>query len=311
VEKAIDLQRARPVDKVCDSFTAEQDGIHAVLEDASTTTSPGEEVGLLTDSLSNIMSIHSPGARDATEEKIQKLLVDLADRGVRVSIAFIRGHNGTAGNEIVDALAKSVSEDITCYSVDRIFPTHMLKVHLKERLRRAWGAKLLESAASTTAYRAHIGATGPSPTVSNTLPYANRRNETTLNQMRMNIPVFSNGFQSRIGRKHSQVCECCGEKEDTRHILLDCEKYKEQRAIMEEEIYCEKYGIDYVSDLRNWKYREKKTPLDKYKYACEPDDIRVITHFPNQVIDFIKRCNFWESDLDMEWDKGRLRLGRL
>ena len=80
---------------------------------------------------------------------------------------------------------------------------------------------------------------------------------------------------------------------------------------MQEEIYCEKCGIDYKSELRDWYYATKKTPKEKYKYSCEPDDIRIISHFPSQVIDFIKQCDFWESQLDVAWDARRLEMGRL
>ena len=78
---------------------------------------------------------------------------------------------------------------------------------------------------------------------------------------------------------------------------------------LQEDIYCEKYGIPYQSDLRDWYWKGKATPVEKYRNACEPDDIRTISQFPNQVIDFIKRCNFWETQLDEEFDARRRELG--
>ena len=87
--------------------------------------------------------------------------------------------------------------------------------------------------------------------------------------------------------------------------------YEQQREEMQTEIFCARHGIDYDSDLRDWKYVEKKPLTEKCKYSCEPDDIRIITHFPNQVIDFIKRCDFWQSQLDTTWDARRVQIGQL
>jgi ribonuclease HI len=100
----------RVTSKAAISFTAEQEAILAVMEELMDGTMPTKcKIAILTDSLSNVASFKSAGARDEVEARILERASMLCRADNEITIRFIRGHIGHRGNELADSKAGELS----------------------------------------------------------------------------------------------------------------------------------------------------------------------------------------------------------
>ena len=127
--------RGIPLSLICDSFTAEQLALQECTANILAVHSPGDEVVVMTDSLSNVMSLHSPAVRDSREDQIMRNLRQIYKSGIRIEIRFVRGHNGCQGNLLADAACSEITKTPHLFCADRVMPEHVVKTYVHASVR--------------------------------------------------------------------------------------------------------------------------------------------------------------------------------
>ncbi len=297
------LSKGIPLTLVCDSFTAEQLALlectSAILEDRHAPS----QIVILTDSLSNVMSLHSAGVRDRREDQIMRNLRMICSRGTRVEIRFVRGHNGCRGNLLADAACSEITEKVEFFRSDRPLPEHVAKTYCnaicKERALSSLNLQREDS--GTVGHLYDATAFESNKVLDRAGDYgACRLAEIAYNQMRLGLDVFSRGFCWGVDAEEKDKCpHCRGMGAGVRHILFDCVALESQRVRL-------KCGIEAEREERMEEHREKIKRLATEKgrdpvAALERDDfdlptwgnLGVVGAYPGPLLKFISECDFW------------------
>jgi ribonuclease HI len=110
-----------------DSFGAEQEGLLHAVNCLDAKGGCEKRAVILTDSLSNLLSLGSPSSRDEFEQAIQVACVQKCNLGWSITLKFIRGHAGHLGNEIADARCSAITAAGEGFLPDdeRVIPLHL------------------------------------------------------------------------------------------------------------------------------------------------------------------------------------------
>ena len=95
-----------------DSFLAEQEALLKAAQKVLREASSGKRIAILTASQSNLSSIVSAGNRDVKEAQIKAALKEACERGIKVTLKHVKGHDGVLGNEIADRIAGEAMEEV-------------------------------------------------------------------------------------------------------------------------------------------------------------------------------------------------------
>ncbi len=303
---------AEPLRLVCDSFVAEQCTILDATSEALRDASRGDRVAILSDSLSNIASISSAGARDPREEQIMRNLRALAGAGVRVCLRFVRGHRGCIGNELADRACKKVAADPAAYRANRIVPRHVAFSHLNggaagELMQRIYEQTLAGGGSSKTADH-YWKCTGlkPNKVLARAGDYsAHRLTEIAYNMCRCNTDVFANGYRWDLEGDARTRCVDCGATDGgVLHQLFDCPARAAGRAVCRNEINSLRAenprGVE-----QGWKHkwRARQAVTGKRKWPTildsrapwwpERGDPAVIGEYPEQIVGPLAGSSLW------------------
>lgn len=165
------------------------------------------------------------------------------DRGLNfdLTIRWIPGHKGVAGNEIADAAAKEAAEGEEKTSLKERLPSFLqdnelpdsisaLKQWHQSDLNKKWSDTWKKSLRYTRA--STIDPSMPSNKYIKLVSTLPRRQTSIITQLRTNHTLL-NQHLHRIGKSESPYCPHCPEKiESVLHYLFDCPQYARERHIL-------------------------------------------------------------------------------
>ena len=283
---------AYPLKIVADSFLAEQKALLDAVYDAKRRCKRGDRVTILTDSLSNILSLRSPGIRDRVEREIMEALHEMCQEGVRTEIRFVRGHSQCCGNDLADVVAGMVTRDrshFIPYERRRI-PRNLAKCRIRAETKSIATHKLAFKTPGHTADELKINSDfNPNPVVAGVKHCtATRRNECAYNQLRLGVTIFDQRFREW---EHGRCPPCwrCGEPSGTKHILftcrmLDCERASFRKAFEEDR-------SRRLTD--NEKKRAAGRGENDFEEILTWGDPYVLQEAPVLVLDFLQKVRFF------------------
>lgn len=214
----VDVEKLRVV---ADSFTAEQRGIQIAVEHVENTAVRGKSYAILTDSLSNLMSLKSAGPRDRTEYGILQSLVRICEAGNRITLRFVRAHKDTPGNEFVDSLASHAIEPSGFVPyVFRPIALNLAKTRIVRQSKKSATDKLFDSDLQGALWFRQNTGLEQNPTLKNKRSgglFCTRSEEILYNQFRCGCL-----WGLRGPRENRDECPKCGVADSTSHALFDC-----------------------------------------------------------------------------------------
>ena len=179
-------------------------------------TTPGNNVVIFTDSLSTLQSLESGKYENKEMSKIAEIINHLKEHyGIDVTLQWIPGHKGIAGNEEADTLAKlGAAKPQPDVPVSQETATKIIKSNFKEEWLNDWTK-------NTTGRFMYNHMT--SPNSKDPIQKLKRREQSTIFRLRT-------GHLSRITKNHSPQCPLCGYKNETvEHHLIHCKKLNDLR----------------------------------------------------------------------------------
>jgi len=152
-------------------------------------------------------------------------------KGAEVELIWVPGHCDIPGNELADKLAKEATAqlpeaDATSFAFLGIRINQLKRQEIRKTLSGLKPSEIQES------YR-NIYTWKISSKIS--LPIGTRREQaSSFFQLKLGHG-FLKSHLHRIGVTQSNRC-LCGKKETPKHLLLECPRYRTQRAVLEEKI---------------------------------------------------------------------------
>ena len=214
----------------CGSFSsnyiAEQRAIEAALGSLTETFDSHPEtrnnVIVFTDSLSALQSLESGKYENREMSDIALSINHLIQKyGITITLQWIPGHSGIAGNEEADTLAKrGAAQPQPDVPVNQETVTKIIKSNLKEEWIHDWST----NKTGRSLYN-HM----TSPKRNDPIKNLKRRDQSTIFRLRTGH-IQLNGHLSRIKKNHPPQCPLCGYKNETvEHHLIYCNSLKDLR----------------------------------------------------------------------------------
>jgi ribonuclease HI len=173
----------------------------------------------------------------------------LASRSRRVTIAWVKAHIGTEGNEAADAAAKSGAEGKDCETDGIPLPKIYERNLIRNSTKAAWKAEWLQ--ASEYKHSKHFYA-GPD---SNKAKLLLKHSKTTVSKLVKIITGhnFLSYFQYKVDNTVNPYCRLCDEAYETfHHFITTCPVLRSWRLNI--------FGDDHYND-KEW------TPLQLYDFS--------------------------------------------
>ena len=272
------------------SYSAEAVAIQMGLRsEPPTKTTPGYPVGIFTDSLSNISTIH---AGLASSEEQARLLEALEEYPGTITIHHVKAHGAIIRNNLVDELC-NVSATPSQKTCREYLCSKKTGAAIKEWTRNYLSQRRLKTAAKyqkdslTNAWirenvRANPTTMLPRPTHYNHLP---RRQGVLLAKARTYRWTSCNWFLHKISaitcdlcRKGNswtntcsacESCTLCGVSDDTRHVLDNCNLHEQARTKL---LRANAYARNVSDLLANTNIQ---TTHKLVQFLIEADDTRI------------------------------------
>jgi hypothetical protein len=191
---------------------------------------------ILTDSLSNIMSLSVPTSRDSWERGIQTRCAALCNAGWDVSVKFVRGHAGHNGNEIADAVCGAATASGFGFLSDNALaiPVNLCKSRVKLACRHRLIADIRRGGGFTASFLSEATGFAKNPAISSggSKLVRSRFADRLFNRMRLGIPPIAPAG-------HGLDCAACGcdvesRRDIVRHWLFRCPAFVSCRQVMRE-----------------------------------------------------------------------------
>ena len=187
-------------------------------------------IHILSDCQSAILSSTNNKIADGHQEEINeicKIAEILHNRGIKVSISWIGGHNGIEGNNLADHAAKKGAALASTNKIDKITLKTAKKAILESAMEH-WQKKWNYSETGS-----HLKAIQPTVSLGNSSKcLKSRPAQIALHHAKIGRSNLNN--QDRINKKEFQekLCLHCNVPEDTEHYFLQCQRYESQRRTM-------------------------------------------------------------------------------
>ena len=239
------------------------------LKDAAVAHLP--RIAILSDSLSNLLSIRAPGFRDQVEHEIMSHICYLCSMGCKVALQFTRGHTGVLGNELADHVAGILTDNPSLHppKQGRAIAFNLGKSRLR-KISRAFASNLIlnERSSLSGAHLRAVSGLSANPLVKKSFSNS-RAAERIYNQLRCNILISSRGFCWKGG---PSLCKRGGRYEDVYHILYECPSFSAQRDLL-------KSAFDAEMDSRSVSSARGK--------VISWGSLGILQEMPAEVMDFI------------------------
>ncbi len=215
------------------SYQGELVGIKLALENALLLTDnhPFNELHIFCDCQSAIQTVatvgHDRANHRSTVTLCKQLIKNLNDKQIATKITWVCGHAGLTPNELADGEAKAAAEsanlDIIPAELHAAQAKNIIKQHQLDKWQHAWDT-------GTTGRTAHNIFPKVKPKTRTRRP--SRLSDTKLNRLRSGFSKLKDHLYQHGRLVESPQCECGQHTEDTRHYLLECELFAEQREEM-------------------------------------------------------------------------------
>ena len=208
------------------NFVAEQLAIEAALKSVENKITllaePRNNVIIFTDSLSTLQSLESGKYENKQMSKIANIVNNLKVKfDIEITLQWIPGHKGIAGNEEADALAKlGAALPQPDVPVSQETASKIIKSNLREEWMNDW----IKNKTGRFMYN-HMTC----PNNKDPIQKLKRREQSTIFRLRTGH-IQLNGHLSRIKKNHPPQCPMCGYRNETvEHHLIYCNRLQDLR----------------------------------------------------------------------------------
>ena len=219
----------------CNIFEAEAHAIHTALKAIAKENSTQLNISVFTDSKSVLQALKLVTKTIPVITETQQLLIQLQRKHL-VSLFWIPGHRGIAGNEVADNEAKYAAND----KLLTITKTPIMWPHIKPRIStlmfEQWNNEWISETTTSSTTKLFF----PSIQSANVL-----RTIHTTHQLIQLMSGHSklNCYLHKIKVKESDTCENCDKPETVEHFLYNCDKFQQQRYTLKN--FC-------IQHLKTW-----------------------------------------------------------
>ena len=222
-----------PISKFGTSYLGELVGIRLALQQALLLADNHHtnELLIFCDCQSAILTVSTVGYESSENRNIitscRQLTKGLNDKGIATKVTWVCGHAGLIPNEIADeeakAAAETAKEDDTPTELPASLAKGLIKQHQMEKWQHAW-----DTATTGRTLYSVIPAVRPCSRIRR----PSRSSDTKLSRLKSGFSRLNEHLYRHGKLAETPTCECDQDIEDTRHFLLECERYSQQREEM-------------------------------------------------------------------------------
>lgn len=192
-------------------------------------------------SLASIKDGHSVSRPDILIE-IQQTLYRIQMMGLTVVFLWVPAHIGIKGNERADKKAKEGSKNCNI-DIKVGFSKSEVKSLIKLRLRERWQKQWEEERKGRWFFRIQrkVGEMRGAE--------RNRKEETIITRLRFGHTGL-NGSLFKIGKHETGRCEYCGQEETVKHVIINCQRFEEERRLLIQNLRDIETDFDLIAILK-------------------------------------------------------------
>jgi len=224
---------------------AELFGIFKALEFANTHIELRDKnILILTDSLSSLHLINNttnPPYRHIVST-IQTLISESMNER-QVFLQWVKSHMGVKGNEIVDQVANR--SHLNDKSVLTKLEYEEVQLELKQKFERVWTEEWKRRVEVCNAGKFYSELVNV-PKLNLWKRYESRTLECVMSRLRMGHVGVAEHL-NRFNMRESGMCVVCRVREDVKHLILECMRYRQERQLM----YQQLHQIGVLPSLKN------------------------------------------------------------
>lgn len=173
--------------------------------------------------LGSLRSFISKSRQDILYEVLQ-LSTNLVSKGSQVKFMWVPAHVGIRGNEMADKLAKRALLKDTVELQISLSKTEVKSI-VWEKINKMWQVRWDREERGRQLYRIQNSVKG------NRLAGGNRREEIVITRLRLGHCLLNKTLKL-MGKHQTGLCEECQVEESVEHVLIECQRYLEQRGKM-------------------------------------------------------------------------------
>ena len=216
-------------------MTTELFAILKATEHAST-QNPGQQCVIFSDSLSSMLLLQSTKPR-SYRNLIHNIQYNLMKANNNITLQWIPGHRGIPGNDRADTLAKVAN---TKPRTVLMLPTEDYYKIINENVNKQW-LQQWHNAVRSEAKGRHFFSIKDNLDFWPWCSHKSRVIETALARLRVGHAGTAQHL-FRFGMSPSPLCDC-GEIDTISHLLLECQRYHEERSHLIDSIKDEKINL--------------------------------------------------------------------
>lgn len=171
------------------------------------------------DSLSSLQSLQQTYPSNSIAREIREKAADLSSQGKHIQFYYTPSHIGIRGNEMADQSAKQAVNDPNV-AMATICVHKDLKIAINFKLTAQWTATW-----QNTNYP--LKEMKPTPDTRLPLPKA-RRNQVAITRLRIGHTRLTH--EHLMKRTEPPLCETCRTPLNIKHILVECQRFKNERS---------------------------------------------------------------------------------
>ncbi len=236
---------------------------------------------IYSDSVSALQAIANPMFQSGQRllNLVAQVLDRVAEKGRRLEVAWVPGHDGIEGNEEADGLAKEATEQGATIDPP-VWMKGKFKAVIAKQIREKLTMELIQQKWSTGASLRRIDSAIPGRHVLTLYNNLTSTEAHVLAQMRTGHSRLKSFLARRVLEEDDQ-CECGEDVETLRHFLLHCKRYDSQRRRMAVELGRNYGNISHMLGGRGSYQRPDGTNPDGPREAWKPkmEIVRTVIRF--------------------------------
>ncbi len=171
---------------------------------------------------------------------INVIVETLKEKHINIALEWVRGHLGIKVNEIVDKVAKEYAESQRSLDYD-LLPISVIKTELRHKTYDEWNKRWIKSTKGSIT-RLYF------PTITDRLKCQDLQINYKLTQFLTAHGKFR-AYCHRFKINTTPKCDCEKSEETPEHIIMECDKYFNQRQPLVKEAHS--LGLEWPTTLQN------------------------------------------------------------